>query len=92
MSIFHPVEIVDCGSETQLQSGENYSYLSPIFCSFQYYTAGPDGSFVSMGCTRFESRSGRIFVIVVVHLQCSKLSKGLECTVLPMVLCTIKNP
>ena len=24
--------------------------------------------------TRFESRSGRIFVIVVVHIECSKLS------------------
>ena len=38
------------------------------------------------------SRSGRIFVIVVVHIQCSKLFKGMECTVMPMVLCTIKNP
>ena len=44
------------------------------------------------GGTRFESRSGRIFVVVVVHIQCSKLLKGLECTVLPVVLCTIKNP
>ena len=40
----------------------------------------------------FESRSGPIFVIVVVHIQCSKLLKGIECTVLPMVLFTIKNP
>ena len=32
----------------------------------------------------FESRSGRIFVVVVVHIQCSKLLKGLECTVLPV--------
>ena len=67
-------------------------------CMFiSYYTdklAGLDDSFVSTepGGTRFESRSGRIFVIVVVHTQCSKLLKGLECTVLPMVLCTIKNP
>ena len=39
--------------------------------------------------TRFKSQSGRIFVIVVVHIQCSKLFKGIECRVLPMVLCTI---
>ena len=39
----------------------------------------------------FESRSRRIFVVVVVHIQCFKLLKGLECTVLPMVLCTIKS-
>ena len=38
---------------------------------------------------RFESRSGRIFVIVTVHIQCSKLLKGLECTVLSVVLYTI---
>ena len=40
---------------------------------------------------RFESRSGWIFVIVVVHIQCSKLFKDLQCTLLSMVLCTIKN-
>ena len=39
----------------------------------------------------FESRSGRIFVIVVVHIQCSKLFKCLEFTVLPIVLCAIKS-
>ena len=60
--------------------------------------AGPDGSFVSTGAcivsiggTRFESRSGRIFAIVVVHIQCSELFKGMECTVSSMVLRTIKN-
>ena len=42
--------------------------------------------------TRFESRSSRIFVILIVHIQCAKLFKGLECTVLRMVLFTIKNP
>ena len=31
-------------------------------------------------------RSGRIFVIMVVHIQCTKLFKGMECTLLPMVL------
>ena len=35
---------------------------------------------------------GLDIVIMVVHIQCSKLFKGPECTVLPMVLCTIKNP
>ena len=29
---------------------------------------------------QFESRSGRIIVIVVVHIQCSKLFRGMECT------------
>ena len=33
------------------------------------------------GGTRFKSRSGRIFVIAVVHIQCSKLFKGMACTV-----------
>ena len=27
MNNFHPLEVVDRGSETQLQVGENYSYL-----------------------------------------------------------------
>ena len=26
------------------------------------------------------------------HVQCSKLFKGIECTALSMVLCTIKKP
>ena len=42
--------------------------------------------------TGFESRPGRMFVIGVVHIQCSNLFKGLECTVISMVVCTIKNP
>ena len=41
--------------------------------------------------TGFESRSSRKFVIDAVHIQCSKLFKGLECAVLSMVLCTMKN-
>ena len=40
----------------------------------------------------FISTLGRMFFIGFVHIQCSKLFKGLECTVLSMVLCTIKNP
>ena len=35
---------------------------------------------------------GRMFVIKVVHIQCSKLFKLLECAVVSMTLCTIKNP
>ena len=56
---------------------------------------GSDGSFVSTGTcnldrgTRLESRSGRIFVIVVVHIQCFKLFKGLEGTVLPIWYCAL---
>ena len=38
-----------------------------------------------------KSRPGRIFVVEVVHIQCAKLYKGLECIVLSMVLCTMKN-
>ena len=41
--------------------------------------------------TEFETRPGRIFVIEVVNIQCSKLFKGLGCIVLSMVLCTIGN-
>ena len=37
--------------------------------------------------TRFDSPPGRMFVIEVVHKQCSKLFKG----ILSMVLCTIKE-
>ena len=43
------------------------------------------------GGTRLESRSGRIFVVVVVHTLCSKHFKGMDCTLRPMVLCTIKK-
>ena len=38
------------------------------------------------------SRPGQIFVIGVVHIQYTKLFKGLECAVLSIALCTIKNP
>ena len=33
-----------------------------------------------------------MFVIELVHIQCSKLFKWLECTVLYIVVCTLKNP
>ena len=42
--------------------------------------------------TGLESRPGRIFIIEVVHIQCSKLFKGLECAELCIVLCGIKSP
>ena len=41
--------------------------------------------------TGFESRPGQMFVIVVGHLLCFKLFKGLECEMPSMVLCTVKN-
>ena len=40
----------------------------------------------------FESRPGRLCVIEGVHIQCSKLFKGMGSVLLSMVLCTIKNP
>ena len=58
--------------------------------------AGPDGSLVSTGACNLDvpcwNPNGPMFVIVVVHIQCSKQFKGMEYTVLPMVLFTIKNP
>ena len=55
----------------------------------------PGGSFVSTGACNLEvpgsNPIGSDIFIVVVHVQCSKLFKCLECTVLPMVLCTIKS-
>ena len=58
--------------------------------------AGLDGSsdlVVARNCARitlFETRPGRIFVIEVVHIQCSKLFKGMECAVLSMVGPTVQ--
>ena len=60
----------------------------------------PDGSFgvaVAMVVARSFVVLGLIpgrlgyFFIEFMHIQCSKLFKGLECAVLSMVLCTIKN-
>ena len=42
--------------------------------------------------TGFAFRPGRIFVIVVVHIQCFELFKSMKCAVLSILLCTIKNP
>ena len=52
----------------------------------------PDVSLGPIVARGLESRPGQIFVIGVVHIQCSKLFKGLERTLLPMVLCTINYP
>ena len=45
--------------------------------------AGPDGSFTSTGASNLkvpDSNPGRAdIVIVAVHIQCSKLFKGIEC-------------
>ena len=38
-----------------------------------------------------ETRTCRMFAIKVVHIQCSKPDKGLECAVLCMVLYTIRT-
>ena len=40
----------------------------------------------------FKSWSGRMLLIEVVPIQCAKLFKGMECAVMSMALCTIKNP
>ena len=59
----------------------------------QYNISSPDGSFGPV-----VARKMYWVVIEVVHNihihvgLCSKLFKGLECAVLSMVLCTIKNP
>ena len=31
ISYFHPLEVVNCGSETQLQEGENYNFIMWYF-------------------------------------------------------------
>ena len=43
------------------------------------------------GLYGFESRPSRVFVTGVVHIQCPKLFKCLECTVLSMIQCTTKQ-
>ena len=47
---------------------------------------------IQMHRVEIPAGSDRLLVIMVVHMKFSKLFKGLECTVLSMVLCTIKNP
>ena len=54
----------------------------------------PHGSSVSLGFVTwvYRARIQIIFEIVVVHIQCSKLFEGMECTVLPMVHVHYKKP
>ena len=66
------------------------AYMEPS-SKFVYLKWGLSRWLIRSGCgsklrgTVFESRPGRIFFIGVVHIQCSKLFKGLECAVLSMV-------
>ena len=55
----------------------------------QGFSVSPHG--LRQGLT-LKSWSGRMLVVEVVPMQCSKLFKGMECAVLSMALCTIKNP
>ena len=72
-----------------MQAADNIIFPAPMAHSVQLWLER---------CTGFASRSGGRLVIEVVHNihihvgLCSKLFKGLECAVLSMVLCTIKNP
>ena len=55
----------------------------------------PDGPFdpaVARSSELLGSNPGRMLVIKVVPIHCSKLFKGMECAVMSMALCTIKNP
>ena len=62
----------------------NYPSIHPLFYILFFSPGRPD---VSSGCnlkirgTRFESLPCRMLVIWVVHKQCLKLFKGLECAV-----------
>ena len=46
----------------------------------------------NLEATGFESQSGRMLSIAVVHIQCRKMFSRLECVGLNMVLFNIKNP
>ena len=65
-------------------------YLTPVPVTS---AGGPDGS-LCFGCgsyargSGFESRSWQLFVVMVVHIQCFKLFKCLDCA---KALCTINN-
>ena len=85
---FHPMS-VKCWS-TICDAGPTFNqYWANISCLMVvagYFTAGPDSSFdpgrgLKLRGTGFESRPSRMFVIEFVHIQCSKLLKGLECAV-----------
>ena len=67
-----------------------YTRFSGLVGGPQWLTRSGCGS--KLRDTGLESQTGRVFVIGVVHIQGSKLFKGLEYAVLSMVLCTINNP
>ena len=47
--------------------------------------------FFSKSFARYCSATFLDDIKVVLHIQCCKLFKGMECTVLPMVLCITKK-
>ena len=61
-------------------------------CLFTNTSIIPPGCGSKLRGTWLESRPSRLFVIEVVHVQCSRLLKGMYCVVLSMVLYIIKNP
>ena len=72
----------------------SFRSISFIFCIYRARNA--QRSLVSCECGDYDTgsvhHSFRMFVVCAVHIQCSKLSKCLECVVLSMVLCTMENP
>ena len=50
MCNFHPLEVVGRGNETQLQVGENYSYLN-ILNKFNFSNLAPQGLTYSYNLT-----------------------------------------
>ena len=64
---------------------------------YVFVRVAPGGSFGLVAARNSEVYWGlipasRILVTEVVHIQCLKQFKGLECALLSTVLCTIKNP
>ena len=72
--------------------------ILPIYITFYIYSvAGSDGLFLSTGTRKLEvpdSHPGQAGYLSswLCTVQCSELFKGMECTVLPIALCTVKNP
>ena len=102
---FHAGSINHCtrAPATRGKATERISYfnmthlLLKLTNGFEYKCSQPrwlnrSGRGSKLRGTGFDSTLGRIFFIGFVHIQCSKLFKGMKCTVLSMVLCTIKKP
>ena len=62
-----------------------------VLRKISHLTCGHKGG-SKLRATGFKSWSGRMIVIEVVPIQCSKLFKGMEYAVMSMALCNIKNP